>query len=514
MSNGTLPSYLKSTTPNPTSNRSAWFKNTAQTYAGIFLWIAFFDQLGGTADGPGALGMTTLGIGLLALVCAAAVSVVLFYLVPGLLGMKTGLPLYIVGTSTFGTKGGYFLPGIFMGLLQIGWYSVGTFYAAKLILMGVGMNEHAVTIFGPEGQFSVVFVIAAIVWGYAFAFLGAKGIQYVASVSTFFPLGIIALLVIGAVAAAPHLGDFDREKGAAAAAAAATVIEADAEAAKQAVDPEALADVEVAESFTGWTAAMPLAGFLLLIQMVVGFFATAGAVGADFCLNNRDKRDVWLGGIFGIGVPTLLAGGLALVTVAGAQGYLLANVGEESVTWGKLLSYSYGDSLQVVAPGLGNWMLILFAIGSMAPACFCSFIIGNSLSTMLGSEKTRVPLTLGGATIGIILAALGVAGNLAPFFGLIGASFGPVIGAMAADYLLSGRRWAGPRDGISVPGYAAWVLGFIVGILNHGWVGVLPGWQITGVYSLVVGFVVYFVLAKAGMEPAKVDAPHLQSAVE
>jgi hypothetical protein len=424
--------------------------------------------------------------------------------------------------------------------LQIGWYSVGTFFAAKFILEGTGLGEHAVSLFGPAERFDIWFVVTTIVWGYVFAFLGAKGIQYVASISTFFPLVIIAMLVIGAVAAVPHLGAFDREQSAEAAAAAATVLqtnfdEAQSEAlaegkapaearqiaiktrtsvAGERVDPEAIEKVDAVEKFAGWSEAMPFAGFLLLIQLVVGFFATAGAVGADFCMNNRDKSDVWLGGLFGIAVPTLLAGGLALITVAGAQGLLLANLGEESVTWGGLLNYSYGHALQVVAPGLGNWMLILFAIGSMAPACFCSFIIGNSLSTMLGSEKTRVPLTLGGATIGIILAALGVAGNLAPFFGLIGASFGPVIGAMAADYILSGCKWPGPRAGVSMPGYAAWVLGFIVGILNHPWVGVLPGWQITGVYSLVVGFVVYFVLAKAGLEPKKVDVPHLEPAAE
>jgi cytosine permease len=118
---------------------------------------------------------------------------------------------------------------------------------------------------------------------------------------------------------------------------------------------------------------------------------------------------------------------------------------------------------------------------------------------------------MGGATIGIILAALGVAGNLELFFGLIGASFGPVIGAMIADYLLSGRRWAGPREGISIPGYAAWVCGFAVGVLNHPWVGVLPGWQITSVYSLIVGFVVYWVLAKAGLEGKVVELPNLKT---
>ena len=132
MANGQLPPYLTSTQPVPTTARAPWYKNTAQTYAGIFLWIAFYDWLAGTPDNPGALGMAGLDVCLMALVVAGLLSHALFYVVPGMLGMRTGLPLYIVGTSTFGTKGGYFLPGIFMGLLQIGWYSVATFYAMYL----------------------------------------------------------------------------------------------------------------------------------------------------------------------------------------------------------------------------------------------------------------------------------------------------------------------------------------------------------------------------------------------
>jgi cytosine permease len=529
--------------PNPASNRAPWYKNTAQSYAGIFLWIAFFDQLGGTTGGPGALGMANLGTAVLALVCAGALSVVLFYLVPGLLGMQTGLPLYIVGTSTFGTKGGYFLPGIFMGLLQIGWYSVATYYAAGLVLKGLGLGGFAVSIFGEGQQFSLVFVITAIIWGYAFAFVGAKGIQYVARVATFFPLVIILMLIVGAVSALSGLGEYDRPEAAKASFAAANLLDMEAEGAtKQAVgqtqaeakaagaaarkafaerpvDADAVETAPISERQQAVVSGMGLAGFFLVIQMVIGFFATAGAVGADFCSNNRNAEDVWLGGIVGIGVATVFAGALALVTVAGAQGQLLANLGNADVTWGKLADYSYAGSLPVVSAGLGRVMLILFAIGSMAPACFCSFIIGNSLSTMLGSEKTRVPITLGGATIGIVLAALGVAGRLEPFFGLIGASFGPVIGAMIADYMLSGGKWAGPRAGISLPGYAAWVIGFLVGVSNNAVVdrllgyevgqGILAGWHPTGVYALVVGFLVYLVLAKLGFEPGKVEVPHL-----
>jgi cytosine/uracil/thiamine/allantoin permease len=538
MANGGVPSYLAQAKPNPASNRSPWFKNTAQSYAGIFLWIAFFDQLGGTVTGPSSLGMANLGVAVLALVCAAVLSVALFYVVPGLLGMKTGLPLYIVGTSTFGTKGGYFLPGIFMGILQIGWYSVATYYAAGLVLKGLGLGDFAVSIFGEGGQFSVVFVITAIVWGYVFAFFGAKGIKYVASVATFFPIVIILMLIVGAFSAMSGLDNYERPEaarmgfaatnlldaerdtaikeaesaGKSAAEAKAAGTEARSRLADQTAEPDSVQTAPIRDNQQAIIAGMGLAGFLLIIQMVIGFFATAAAVGADFCSNNRNSEDVWLGGITGIGLAIVFAGALALVTVAGARGQLAVALGNGEATWGQLENYTYGASLPTVSPALGKIMLILFAVGSMAPACFCSFIIGNSLSTMLGSEKTRVPLTLGGATIGIFLAALGVAGNLEPFFGLIGASFGPVIGAMTADYLLSGGKWPGPRAGVSIPGYAAWLLGFAAGVLNHPWIGALPRWHPTSVYSLVVGFVVYLILAKVGMEPETVDVPNLRLA--
>ncbi len=235
---------------------------------------------------------------------------------------------------------------------------------------------------------------------------------------------------------------------------------------------------------------------LLIIQMVIGFFATAGACGADFCSSNRDARDVRMGGLVGIALAILFAGGLGILAVAGAHG--------KSPDF---KSFQYQDSLNVLFGQYGRLWMILFAIGSMAPASFCSFIIGNSLSTMLAKPQARVKITMAGATIGIVLAALGFAGNLGAFFGLIGASFGPVVGAMIADYLLSGKKWVGPREGISVPGYAAWLIGFVVGVLNHPWIAVLPGWHPTSIYSLIVGFVVYAVLAKAGMEPKTVPYP-------
>ena len=88
--------------------------------------------------------MPDLAVCLLALLVAGLLSYALYYRVPAMLGMTTGFPLYVVGSSTFGTAGGYVMPGLLMGLLQIGWFAVGTFFSADYILRGWVWNPNRV----------------------------------------------------------------------------------------------------------------------------------------------------------------------------------------------------------------------------------------------------------------------------------------------------------------------------------------------------------------------------------
>src|SRR5271165_4348659 len=176
-----LPDYIASAKPNPPSNRAPWYKNTAPTYAGIFLWFIFWDSIAGKALMAGGLGATLLGILLAGLLCHF-----LFYLVPGLLGRKTGLPLYIVGTSTFGAMGGLFMPGLLMGLLQFGWLGVNTFGAADYL---ANKGFHVPALFYP----------LCVLWALGAAFVGLKGIQYVAKIATFLPVIPLAVLLVGLV---------------------------------------------------------------------------------------------------------------------------------------------------------------------------------------------------------------------------------------------------------------------------------------------------------------------------
>ena len=81
-----LPDYLAKASPNPKGNRAPWYANTAPTYAGIFLWVAFYKEMAGATLAHGGL-----GICLLALVVAGMLCYALYYRAPAMLGMQTGL---------------------------------------------------------------------------------------------------------------------------------------------------------------------------------------------------------------------------------------------------------------------------------------------------------------------------------------------------------------------------------------------------------------------------------------
>src|SRR6266851_6460094 len=164
-----LPDYIAKASPNPPQNRGPWYANTAPSYAGVFLWIAFYISMA-----ENTINHASLGLCIVALAVAGLLSYGLFYYVPAMLGMQTGYPLYVVGSSTFGTLGGYAMPGLLMGLLQIGWFAVGTFFSTKFILSGFHSSAQ---------PGSLPFIVIGVVWGYVMAFVGVKGIQYLAKLS-------------------------------------------------------------------------------------------------------------------------------------------------------------------------------------------------------------------------------------------------------------------------------------------------------------------------------------------
>ena len=233
---------------------------------------------------------------------------------------------------------------------------------------------------------------------------------------------------------------------------------------------------------------------------MVGFFATAGAAGVDFGTNSRDKSDVSLGGLFGVALAIIVTAGISMLIVAGTYG---------SPELGRAAVAAAGrDGLILQTPGLipvlmgksAGVVMFLLAVAAFPPACFSSFIAANSFKTTLPNVPPFVSVGIG-ATVSILLAISGLAGKAIIVFQIIGATFGPILGAMLVEYLLNGRGWSGPRAGFNPAGWIAWLLGAIVGVMPILKIYPLPA---APVAAFVVGAVVYGILSKMGMQSALV----------
>lgn len=417
-----LPSYLASAEPNPPEKRAPWYQNIAPCYAGIFLWFAFWCGAVGTgADHAGGILAAGWPMALLGIFLGAAACFLFFYYVFGRLGQKTGLPLYIVGSSTFGAVGGLFLPGFLMGLLQFGWVAVNI--ASATVALNVIFHFPA----GHPGLYAIM-----LVWGVGSVVLALKGIRYVALISTWLPLIPAVTLLILLAKTAGGLSSFS---------------------------PSEL----VAAAMAGKVAAAPAMGNLAilfaLISYIVGFTATAGAAGVDFGVNARNRRDVAMGGLVGLFLAILLTAGLAVLIVAGFYG---TAAGKALLAKGEVVLDPVGLLAAILGAKAGPLCAFLLAVCAFPSCCFSSMIAATSIKTTLPKINPWVSCGIGCA-VAEGLAMTGVALKLPVIFGFFGASFGPICGAMTAEYLLNHGEWPGPRAGLNPAGWVAWLVGFVIG---------------------------------------------------
>jgi cytosine permease len=477
-----LPDYVTAAKPVPWANRAPWYKTITPTYAGVMLWFVFWQALANAKDGGSPGGMLAAGIGwaFLGLIVGAVICHFFFYMVPAMLGVQTGLPLYVVGTSTYGARGSLYMPGLLMGLLQFGWLGVNAFAVAGILCTCFGLDAHVPGL--SHGIIATAFVLVA-------ALVGLKGIQYVAGVATYLPLIPVAVLVILLVSTWGGLANF----------------------ALKDLKPEGVnEDIWWSGMLTRWDVVS------ILCTYIVGFFATAGAAGVDIAANARNEDDVHIGGLTGIVLPTVLAGYATLWIVAGAYG--TGCIKPEHV--GNLNPVALMPD--ILGSRFANIAMIGLAISSFPGACFSSFIAANSFKTTMPKINPYVSVGCG-ALVSILLAVSGWAGEVVKVFQVIGASFGPVCGAMLADYWLSGRKWSGPRAGFNPAGWISWIVGLGVGAFNlvvdlllpYDWANKamphLADWQnyvpVPPVAALVVGFVLYLVLSLLGARSRKLEMP-------
>lgn len=533
-----LPDYVASAQPNPVNNRIGWLTTTAATYAGIMLWFVFWQDVpGGGATFAGGVLSQGLPLAIIGIVVAAFLCHFLCYLAPALMGMKSGFGLSVVGTSTYGVQGGFLMPGFLMGALQFGWLGVNGYFSS-LLLTSIPLGKEAIG--GP------IHLGVGVVWIILATFVGMKGLKYVGMIASYTPIIPFAVLMlllfktIGGVGAfdpstftkaaidkaqiAAVANELSAKSGAVAPAElAAKLAPIAAAVAQDATEtPEIVEEVVVVEAEIAAPASVVTEGISevkpvtlfgngtlgvlsLICAYAIGFFATAGAAGVGFGSNHKDASAIQNAGFVGIIGATSFAGIIALIAVAGFSGLNKDN----PAIWAGI--YNVPALFEaILGKGTANLCMFGLALAAFPSACFPTVVAADAFKTTFPKVNPLISCGIG-VFAAILLVITQYAGEAAAVFGVIGASFGPICGAMTADYILSGCKWAGPRAGYNPAGWISWIVGFAVGsatLIVTKFGGAMP-FEIPcpPLSAIIVGFVLYWVLAKAGLESKKLDLP-------
>lgn len=424
-----LPQYLINATPVPLGNRIPWFKSSAPSYFALFFYPFYLNAV--------LIPMTYASFTVLAAgLSVGCLIAYLWYLAPATRGMKTGFNAYVLTSSCFGSHGALLI-ALLQAIVQIFYYGVKLYLFAYFLLLFLGLEASVGSI-----PYSIT-VIAIFIFS---TYFGVAGIKPLALISTLVAPVMIFLLAVTAWKYAPLVLTY---KG--------------------------------PEDSQAW-------GFLLSVDVALSFIAGGAMAGADFGSNNRNMKDVFLGGGVGILLAGLVAAILSLVTVTGFNvfsGNSFTDLGISLQSQGGIISYA---------------VFLVFAIAIIPTSIFSVFLYTNVLTTRIPSlSRTQAGLVC--SIIGLLLALTGLATDFRSILNFLGAAFSPVLGVFYAEYYIVSRGgWPGPYQGINIAGYLAWFIGFVVAILPNPLWNVLFGLQIayapTNLYAFFASFLGYAIFAK------------------
>lgn len=506
-----LPASIQEALSAEPLSRGRWDKAIAPHYIGLFLWIVFFDRLAGD---------TLIVGGLIASILAAAIGgvfcFVLLYLPLALWGESTRRPLPVLAASTFGARGSIWIPGFVLGIVNVVWFSVTIRYATELTLRALaaaGLIDPARIAPLSIGSIAIespVFLVTSLLWAIAAALIGTLALKLIAAVMGIYP--VFPALAIGAVAAISMRG--------------------------LAFSPYLRMAPSATSVPSAWLAATTM------IQIVFGYFATAGTASAEYGTVARDRRDVFLGGFVGIAIASCVVATLALLTVAGYFGQERRSAFENARTERSTSIRLVGDvkpdligtnaintinkpihrfpidasrsnavdreSLRyvtIVERSIGGpWaclILVVLATACLGPSSYTSARFSRHFHDALPFlKKWRCALI--GALIAWPATVIASDWDLTHTFTFTGALAAPIVAAVSADAIASRFREPIIRSNWNLRGMIAWAFGAIVGLApSTSEFGIVPAkiarsFQPAAVYAFITTFVIFSLLNLRG----------------
>jgi cytosine permease len=484
----TIPTPAGEIEPRP------WQTGLAPVYIGIFLWIAFFDQIGRKSLPLGSLGGSLLGLavgGPLAYLCLFRSS--------ALWGHRSKQGLDSLATATFGVSGAKVVPGLLLGIAQVILFAVAVGYAVELTFQGLVLSglvdPRAVrpTQLGRTFLKPPLYLATALFWAVATALVSLKFTRWIGYLMQYFPIFPAVMLGGAMLWTLSGLKTFNP----------ITPLAPD-------------------------SASIRLA-FLISLQWVFAFSSMAGVMGADWGLGSLTARDIRLGGWIGMAFAPAIVSIIALVSIAGYQGSKtgprtadgtpiyrpqtpnIATVGESPSPGLDAPAFTFRAVMTGAFPNrVGAIILATFGLGSLAPAVYASFAFGLRFKG-LGPGISRLTWTMMGTCTAWLLIVGGWFDRTEVAFNILGAAFAPVAGAFAADYRRTKGQWPGPRKGINPAGLLAWGVGLAVGLAPT--IGQVFGarslaeFQPAAPLAFLASYLTYEILAMIRFESGKAESP-------
>ena len=494
---GGLPPSFRAALDTPPVPPTGWQEGVAPAFLALGLSVVFLDRLAPSTLLVGGLGPSVVGAGLGGLLAYWCL-----YYAPAIWGARTRRPLAVVSASTFGARGAVVVPGLLLGLVYVIWFAMTIDYATRYTLSGVS----AMGLFDPKHLESnhrgsmlvpkpVVLAVAG-VWTIASAVIGTLAIRLVSAVMSayiVFPAIAIGAAVVWAM---PTL--------------AAGPIE---------TVPFALGG--------GWAIAN-------MAQYVFAFLACQGLAAVDWGAASTTEADARKGGIAGVMFAIPILAILALLIVAGAIGKEAARiplgpadalgpgarpavarmvpppmVNRRDPTIAPTLWDAYAKGIGGRIGGVG---LMVLGLGLLGPACFCPYLIARQL----GAAWPRIPRwawSILGALATWPLIATGATRDVEGLIGWIGGATAPAVGAIAADYARAKGRWPGPRRGVNLAGFSAWIVGAgaAFAVARWGSLALATKYPPSSLAGFAAAFVVYFGLSVARVEPPAIAIPPVKA---
>ena len=430
-----MHAYLAKTKPNPPANRTAWHLRALPCFLILFLWIGYYQDLA-----AGTIDRAPFGAVFLGLLTGAVATHFLLFLIPAAMGMQTGYPAGVLGSSTFGSRGGLFIPGPLIALVLSAWLGAAAYYGAESVLIAAGAGS---------GPGSSAHAVLALLWAAAFAAAGHSSLRKIAVACFGFAAFPILALGIGLIAAGPGIAEWKMEL------------------------PE------------------PRFAYAYAAHLVAAFAAPFALASPAVSRYLPSKRDLRRSGLLGIAAPAVGAGFLAVLTVAGAKAL---NPG--------IAGFGFLESAAGLGGGAAAVIPLLLAAGAIPASWFIAWLAVDSARTMWpGLPGWALSLAVG--AVGALTALSGAPAGLALFITISGALCAPVCGIMAADYWQHERRWPHTRPGVNYAGFGAWLLGALAGCVHlmpipeHFQRLAQPA----ALLAWAAGFAGYIVLGNLGLKP-------------